>query len=100
MQSAFERLKRMGQLSSQGYSAAIRTLDKMRRIWTEVNPIPQVRSTAETLLSQFPLHAADALQLAAAVTWSTGFPKNRVFISSDTQLLHAAQQLGFQTISA
>jgi hypothetical protein len=52
------------------------------------------------LLSQFPLHAADALQLAAALTWAAGFPKNRGFIASDSQLLEAARQAGFQVISA
>jgi hypothetical protein len=34
------------------------------------------------------------------MTWAGNFPKNRLFIASDGQLLDAASQLGFQIVSA
>jgi len=55
---------------------------------------------AEALLARFSLKGADALQLAAAITWTGNQPKGRVLISADIQLLDAARQLGFQTVSA
>jgi predicted nucleic acid-binding protein len=100
MQSAFERLARMGQLSPSGYSMAVRHLAKMRTGWQEVHPTPSLRSQAESLLALYPLKAADALQLSAALTWAGGFPKGRTFIASDGQLLDAARKVGFQAIDA
>lgn len=98
MHSAFERLLRMRQVSATGHSVALRQLDKLRKNWREIQPSANLRSEAEVLLAQFPLRAADALQLAAAVAWSAGFPKGRVFIAWDGQLYEAARQLGFQAI--
>ncbi|MGA7524841.1 MAG: hypothetical protein WBW84_20490 [Acidobacteriaceae bacterium] len=59
-----------------------------------------LRSDAEKLLTQFPLRAADALQLAAAMTWAMDRPQGRAFISGDAALLEAAQRLGFQAVEA
>lgn len=100
MTSAFERLVRTEQLSPAGYLSAARHLSRLRRSWREVDPTPSLRFEAESLLARFPLKAADALQLAAAMTWAGNFPKNRLFIASDGQLLDAASQLGFQIVSA
>lgn len=98
MQSAFARLHRMGQLTAAEQAAASAALLQLRRSWREMQPIEPIRSEAETLLSRFPLRAADTLQLAAALIWAAGNPQGRIFISGDEQLLQAAQQLGFQTI--
>jgi len=98
MRGAFARLLRMRQLTLTGQVQAQVTLDRMRRVWHEVYPSEQLRERAERLVDRFPLKAADAQQLAAAMTWCLGRPRGRVFISGDTQLLDAARQLGFEAV--
>lgn len=94
--SAFTRLKRMGQLTSTGQVQALLVLADLRSKWREIAPAPQLRDQAERLLDRFPLKAADALQLAAALAWTSARPRARAFISGDAQLLEAASELGFQ----
>ena len=98
IRGAFARLLRMRQLTLTGHVEALVTLDDMRRVWHEVYPSEKLREQAERLVDRFPLKAADAQQLAAAMTWCLSRPRGRVFISGDTQLLDAARQLGFQAI--
>jgi hypothetical protein len=99
MQSAFQRLIRMGLLTPSQHRAAERGLDRLRRGWRELQPSEPLRSQAEILLKQHPLQAAEALQLAAAWIWSSGDPSSYVFISGDKQLLTAAEQVGFQAVA-
>ena len=99
MRGAFARLLRMGQMAPTGQVQALVTLDRMRSVWREVDPSEQLREQAERLVDRFPLKAADAQQLAAALTWCIGRPRGRLFISGDGQLLDAARQLGFQAIA-
>lgn len=98
MRSAFARLLRMGQLTPSGQVQALVTLDRMRSDWLEVDPSEPLREQAERLVDRFPLKAADAQQLAAALTWCLGRPRGRPFISGDSQLLDATRQLGFHAI--
>lgn len=100
MRSAFERLLRMGQLTTSEYAAAGLRLNRLRRGWRELQPSEFLRSQAEAFLASYPLKAADSLQLAAAWVWSAGAPRNCIFISADTQLLDAARPLGFQIVAA
>jgi len=100
VRSAFARLSRMGALDSAGWQLADATLTALRGRWREIAPDEHLRLGAEMLLPRFPLRAADALQLAAAMTWAMDQPRGRVFISGDAQLLAAARQLGFQAIEA
>lgn len=98
MRSAFERLLRMGQLTTPEHAAAGARLEKLRRGWRELQPSEALRSQAETLLINHHLKAADALQLAAAWVWCSGTPQTYMFLSADTQLLKAAHQIGFQIV--
>jgi predicted nucleic acid-binding protein len=98
LRGAFARLIRMRQLTLAEHVEAQVRLERMRRIWHEVYPSEQLREQAERLVDRFPLKAADAQQLAAAMTWCLGRPRGRVFISGDSQLFDAARELGFQTI--
>jgi predicted nucleic acid-binding protein len=70
----------------------------MRSDWLEIDPSEPLREQAERLVDRFPLKAADAQQLAAALVWCLNRPKGRVFISGDSQLLDAAGQLGFHAV--
>ena len=100
MRSGFARLVRMGQLSPNEHVQAQVRLDRMLCDWLEVDPREPLREQAERLVDRFPLKAADALQLAAALAWCGGRTKGRVFISGDSQMLDAARQLGFQAVEA
>jgi predicted nucleic acid-binding protein len=100
MQSAFERLARMGQLTMAESHAAQLGLNRLRRGWREMQPSESLRAQAHTLLGLCPLRAADALQLAAALVWASGNPTACVFISGDEQLLAAAKLTGFQVVAS
>ena len=100
MRSAFERLLRMEQLTSEDYAAAGARLHQLRRGWREMQPSGALRDQAEKLLAGYPLKAADSLQLAAAWVWSSGTPQSRTFIAGDGQLSEAARKVGFQVASA
>ena len=100
MRGAFARLARMGQLTPNGHVQAQVTLEELRSIWQEVDPSETLREQAERLVDRFPLKAADAQQLAAAMIWCIGRTKGRAFISGDSQLLDAARQLEFHAIEA
>lgn len=100
VRSAFARLRRLGDLSQSGLALAEASLDRLRAGWQEVRPDDTLRTRAESLLHRFPLSAADALQLAAALMWAGEFPRGRAFLCGDTRLLEAARELGFQAIEA
>jgi len=96
VRGALARLLRARELtSSQHVGAQVRCGD-LRSKWREISPASAVRDRAERLLDRFPLKAADSLQLAAALAWTSERPRMRAFISGDAQLLEAARQLGFQ----
>lgn len=98
MRGAFARVVRMGQLTPYEHVQAQVVLDGLRSVWREVDPSEKLREQAERLVDRFPLRAADAQQLAAAMVWCGGRTKDRVFISGDSQLLDAARQLGFHAV--
>jgi predicted nucleic acid-binding protein len=100
IRSALERLLRTGELTPADHQGADRRFARLRSTWREIAPDENLRAEAETLLRRFPLHAADALQLGAAMTWAMGRPAKRAFICGDERLLEAARQLGFEAIEA
>jgi uncharacterized protein len=99
IRSALARLARMQQASTDELADACHLLQDLRRDWLEIGLSDSIRSIAEDLPDQFALRAGDALQLAAAYTWTMQRPTGRPFISADKRLLDAAEQMGFQTIA-
>lgn len=93
--SALGRRTRQGTLTVRGEAQARVALQQMIDNWDEVQPTLWVRAVAEVLLDHHPLKAADAMQLAAAVAWSSGQPQGRVFVCLDRQLRAAASAVGF-----
>jgi predicted nucleic acid-binding protein len=80
-------------------------LDKGKRILqfflssaTEVHPTMDVRLSAEHLLSKHPLRAADALQLAAALSWRDSHTAGASFVCLDGRLRQAAGLEGFRVL--
>ena len=96
--SALRRLERNQELTLRETQSGIQELDRLRLRWTEVAPLQEARSLAERLLGAYPLRAADALQLAAALTWCNRYPRGKTFISGDDRLLEAAEKEGFDII--
>lgn len=100
IRSAFERLRRTGEITASEHAAALVEAEFFRGGWREMTPHDALRDQAERMVERFPLKAADALQLAAALSWCSRKPQGRPFISGDVQLLGAAGDVGFQTFAA
>lgn len=108
MRGAFSRLARMALLIPTEQVGAQVRLNELRSRWLEILPGPAIRDHAERLVDSFPLKAADALQLAAALAWSgnrianrtSERPHRRPFLSGDARLLAAAEELGFLAVKA
>lgn len=66
--------------------------------WVEIEPVEQVRRRAIRLLRLHPLRAADALQLAAALTAADEDPQRLDVVSSDDHLSAAARREGFKVL--
>ena len=63
---------------------------------TAAAPSAKVREHARRLLLRHPLRAADALQLAAALTWALDRPREHALCTLDTRLAEAAKGEGFR----
>jgi hypothetical protein len=94
--SAIARLQREKVIDEKGVTEAREILGLLAGNWSEVEPSPLVRKTAERLLRLHPLRAADSLQLAAALVWTGGNPIDQSFVSLDVRLNKAASLEGFK----
>ncbi len=93
--SAFARLRREAVLTTDQERMVRHLVDLLAQNWTEILPSQMIRDQVGRLLLLHPLRAADSLQLAAALLWAQGFPKNHAFVCLDTRLREAAMQEGF-----
>ncbi len=96
--SAIMRLVREGTLDPQGLRAVQDRLTELRQSWDEVLPGEACRRAAERLLRVHPLRAADALQLAAALTAADHEPERLSFVCLDLRLAAAARLEGFTVL--
>lgn len=96
MVSALARLLRQKDIDQRDFGFALMRMSSLRRSWIEILPNERVRESAEDLLRRHPLRAADAMQLAAALVWSRGYPQKRLFISADGALAESAALEGFR----
>lgn len=94
--SALARMEREGALEKEDARVAQRLLEEIWSGIVEVQPGERVRSTALRLLRTHRLRAADALQLAAALTWRDGEAEEVGFVCLDDRLTEAAQREGFE----
>jgi hypothetical protein len=60
-----------------------------------IEPSDAIRAKAVHLIQLYDLRGADALQLAAGLTWCGDAPQGRVFLTGDLKLLEAATLSGF-----
>jgi predicted nucleic acid-binding protein len=96
--SAITRREREGVLDAADVVAATARLGTLRAAWEEIRPGARLRQTATRLLRVHPLRAADALQLAAAITAADGDPRTLPFVTLDDRLARAAEREGFPVV--
>ena len=92
--SALNRKLRAGETTDAELQQAMGLLKAVQRAWLEISPSEDVRSQAIRLSRVHPLRSADALQLAAALTWASHYEFGE-FVSYDERLRAAARAEGF-----
>ena len=97
--SALSRLEREGRVPPPAITKATRQLQKLQVAWHEVQPIEPVRQLACRLLRVHPLRAADAMQLACALTAAGSHAFAWGFVCLDARLCEAAEREGFSVLS-
>lgn len=95
--SAIRRREREGVISAGGARNSLAALDRLLEGCPEVLPSVRLRSIARRLLAVHPLRAADACQLAAAMTWRGAEGAVAEFVCLDERLADAASREGFRT---
>jgi uncharacterized protein len=98
VRSAIARLYRSNSLDTGGRIIAVDTLGLLIKTWREIAPDHELRELAAGLPDQYPLRAADSMQLAAALIWCSRKPAGRVFVCSDQRLCEAAELAGFTVV--
>ena len=93
--SGLTRLERMGQITHERFLIGKQIAREIARDWHSVGSTKSIALDACSLLELYPLRAADALQLAAALEWCEGKPKGKVFLTFDQRLGEAATLAGF-----
>jgi predicted nucleic acid-binding protein len=93
--SSFARLLRAHEISPFEYSQAVRDSEALAQHWDVMAPTDKLARGARNLLERYPLRAADALQLAAALEWCEGKPAGNAFLTFDRRLSEAARLAGF-----
>ncbi|MBM3874367.1 MAG: type II toxin-antitoxin system VapC family toxin [Verrucomicrobia bacterium] len=95
-ESALQRRLREGALNAEGARLARENLMRLAAAWREVPASAFVRTLAVRLLRTHPLRAADALQLAAALSLVQGGVADLVFLTADLRLADAAEIEGLE----
>lgn len=98
--SAVERRCREGQLDKAGRRDVLARLAKLAEQWDEITDTLAIRRHANRLLARYPLRAADAGQLGAALVLFEDQPEGQGFVCLDQRLAYAAEMEGFQVLSA
>jgi len=93
--SGLTRLERMGQITHDRYLTGKRLAQDLVRRWIAAGSPASIARVACSLLENYPLRAADALQLAVALEACDQQPQGYVFITADQRLADAARGSGF-----
>ncbi len=95
VRSVLERLRKERAISPRAYDASRNRLEALLGSWREILPTNLLRELACLQLERFPIRAADALHLSAALIWCNQKPRGRLFVCNDLRLSDAARQAGF-----
>ena len=96
--SALYRRYRQHQVSPQQLNTALAWFTAFHSSVDTVQPAATVRQRAETAVAAHDLGAADAVQLAAALTWCRGQTHGQTFVCLDLRLREAAAREGFTVV--
>ena len=86
---------RRHEITPKEFAQAKLQAEGLARLWDVIEPSAKVALDARVLLELYPLRAADALQLAAALQWCESKPSGKVFLTFDQRLREAAGLAGF-----
>jgi predicted nucleic acid-binding protein len=86
---------RVGEINHDEFLAGKQLAQTIALTWVRIKPSANIEAEACSLLELYPLRAADALQLAAALSWCDGKPAGMVFLTFDLRLGEAAGLAGF-----
>ncbi len=92
------RIEREGRVATLAVERAWNLLHHFRQKAHEIQPADEIRQIAQDLLLKYPLRAADALQLAAALSWYGDALREACFVALDNRLRTAATLEGFQIL--
>ena len=98
VESALCRLRRDGKITTDDLRHARQTWKVAAASVLVVEPTESLHASAREFPERFGLRAMDAFQLAAALAWCQGKPKNRVFVCFDKRLAEAAKHSGFNVL--
>jgi uncharacterized protein len=96
MVSAVWQKDRTSGLGNAARAKALARVEALAQGWCEIADVEDVRERAERLLARHELRAADAFQLAAALTYWSDRPRGHDFVTADAALGRAAAVEGFQ----
>ena len=96
--SALARRRRQEPGAVRRLQAARRELLASWERWSEVTAVDVVRRHAERLVESHPLRAAEALQIAAALTAAEDDPGGLGFVTLDREQALAAEREGFRVL--
>ena len=96
--SALAAAQRQGRLAASDLPKARAVLDHLRQRAFEIQALEEVRSRALRILAVHPLHAAPALELAAALIWCRERTQGVSFVSDEDSLRQAAALEGFRVL--
>ena len=97
--SAVERRAREGALVAAQRRSALQLVGALATAATEVLDLEAVRTRATALLARHSLRAADATQLAAALTVVEGGLRGMPFVCLDRRLADAASREGLDVLT-
>jgi hypothetical protein len=98
--SGIARRKREWPALLAGWNRAIREVQEVASRWTEISDAAAARLHAERIVMDYPLRAADALQLGAAIVAADGDPQSLELVTLDRRLADAARREGFPVLGA
>jgi uncharacterized protein len=98
LESAIQRAARGGEMTPFSLRRGRAFLDAVEERLAEMAPTAEIRHAARRLVRVHDLRAADALQLAAALSWCSGSPEGQGFVSLDRRLRAAAELEGFSVL--
>lgn len=93
--SALAQLLRQKKITDPEYAHGKQQAEGIANLWRVIAPSAKIALDARAVLDHYPIRAADALQLAAAMEWCEGNPTGNVFLSFDQRLREAAGLAGF-----